>query len=189
MKLQFLLAVMCVLLNFTIGRPTVRFQLFHYYCVLLILYFHSAESYCVIYRMVEVGRMCHASSSSSGSPSAAEAPGRILTNWTTDLVSGMVVCVECQPTAAGPYNGDRCQGDGVYARQTRWAALTVPGCKGKWTMIAKPKDCQCLGQNYQHNGQEVHAQKSFIFVWILSTLWIGPISYVSYNGYQTRRRN
>lgn len=101
--------------------------------------------------------MCNAPSSINRTT-----PG--LTNWTTDLLSGMVICVECQPTAADPYNGDRCQGDGVYARQTRWAALTVPGCKGKWTMIAKPRDCQCLGRIHPHEGQEIHTQKSFIFV-------------------------
>lgn len=56
---------------------------------------------------------------------------------------GATVCVECQPLAMKRQLGTRCRGHGVYLRETRWNAVTVPGCHGKWVMQERHDDCKC----------------------------------------------
>jgi len=63
-------------------------------------------------------------------------------------VPGATVCVECQPLVmsgggGGAVGGGRCSGDGVLHRETRWAAVAVPGCRGKWIMTTAHAPCRC----------------------------------------------
>jgi hypothetical protein len=39
--------------------------------------------------------------------------------------------------------GGRCRGHGVLAKETRWDAVTVPGCRGRWVMKYRQEECQC----------------------------------------------
>jgi len=60
------------------------------------------------------------------------------------LVRGARVCVECQPLGMnGAGGGGRCPGHGVLRRETRWAAVAVPGCRGKWIMVTPHANCRC----------------------------------------------
>jgi len=75
----------------------------------------------------------------TGTPAEAE--------FTEHLVKGATVCVECQPSAMKRQLGTRCRGHGVARKQTRWKAVTVPGCRGRWVMKSRQDDCQCNVQN------------------------------------------
>jgi len=63
------------------------------------------------------------------------------------LVTGGTVCVECQPAAMKRQLGTRCRGHGVLRKQTRWKAVTVPGCRGRWVLKSRRDDCRCDVQN------------------------------------------
>jgi len=63
--------------------------------------------------------------------------------WATKLSAGTTVCVECQQVAMKKRLGVRCHGHGVYLKQTRFNAVTVPGCHGKWVMTSRHEDCSC----------------------------------------------
>ena len=36
---------------------------------------------------------------------------------------------------------------GVLRKQTRWKAVTVPGCRGRWVLKSRRDDCHCDVQN------------------------------------------
>ena len=74
--------------------------------------------------------------------------------WTKDLTVGTKVCVECQPFAMKRKLGVRCKGHGVYRRETRWSAIMVSGCRGKWRMLEKSEEGGC----------DAEKEVSFIFV-------------------------
>ena len=82
----------------------------------------------------------------SGTPAEAE--------FSEHLTKGATVCVECQPSAMSRQLGTRCRGHGVAGKQTRWKAVTVPGCRGRWVMRSRRDDCQC----------DVQSPTSFILV-------------------------
>lgn len=73
-------------------------------------------------------------------PSCKKTP---LGNWPKLLVPGAKVCVECQPLVMNGQLGGRCRGHGVFQRETRWTAVAVPGCHGKWIMTTQHAQCQC----------------------------------------------
>ena len=63
--------------------------------------------------------------------------GRVLT------MRGRTICVECQPSAMNKHLGDRCNGHGVFMKETRWNALNIPHCHGYWIMKSKHQQCTC----------------------------------------------
>ncbi|KAK6192854.1 hypothetical protein SNE40_004253 [Patella caerulea] len=63
--------------------------------------------------------------------------------WSEELKENQEVCVECQPTAMDVERGLRCIGHGVFDKQTRWSAIDVPHCHGKWMMTSKHEACVC----------------------------------------------
>lgn len=67
--------------------------------------------------------------------------------WPKKLVKGAVACVECQPLAMKGKLGGHCRGHGLYRKETRWTAVTVPGCHGKWVMTTAHEECQCDPEN------------------------------------------
>jgi hypothetical protein len=73
-------------------------------------------------------------------PSCRRTP---LGDWPKLLIPGVVVCVECQPMITNGQPATRCRGHGVYGRETRWDAVIVPGCHGKWIMKSPHTPCQC----------------------------------------------
>jgi hypothetical protein len=73
-------------------------------------------------------------------PSCRKSP---LGEWPKLLVPGATVCVECQPMVMNGQLGGRCRGHGVLNRETRWDAVIVPGCHGKWIMTTAHETCQC----------------------------------------------
>lgn len=70
-------------------------------------------------------------------------------DWTKQLVKGRQVCVECQPAVMKKKLGGRCRGNGVQAKETRWDAVTVPGCRGRWVMKSRQEECQCSSDDKQ----------------------------------------
>lgn len=101
-----------------------------------------------MFELTDVHPGCNlATSSMSGSNSPASADQSDLINWTGQLVKGASVCVECQPAAMKQKLGGRCRGHGVLAKQTRWDAVTVPGCRGRWVMKYRRENCQCSGSS------------------------------------------
>ena len=67
--------------------------------------------------------------------------------WATQLTKKTEVCVECESTAMKKKLGGRCKGQGVYLKETRWNAVTVPGCHGKWIRQTRDEPCQCDPDN------------------------------------------
>ena len=74
-----------------------------------------------------------------------------LSEWPRSLVAGARLCVECQPLVMGgsPATGRRarCTGHGVLDLETRWSAVGVPGCRGKWVMTTPHTNCRCPPDN------------------------------------------
>jgi len=98
-------------------------------------------SYCAQFRLTESRRSC------SRTP---------LSDWPKLLVPGARLCVECQPLVmSGGVGNGRCSGHGVLDRETRWSAVGVPGCRGKWIMTTRHANCRCPADN----------QFSFVLVW------------------------
>lgn len=87
----------------------------------------NRPSYCMKFEVTEVRGSCHKNADL----------------WSMDLQKGSTACVECQPMAMKKKLGNRCKGHGVYLKETRWNAVTVPGCHGKWTLQTRPENCQC----------------------------------------------
>lgn len=72
---------------------------------------------------------------------------RLFQDWARPLAKGATVCVECQQLAMKHKLGVRCKGDGVVNRETRWHAVTVPGCHGKWLMKQDHEEGACNKEN------------------------------------------
>lgn len=114
----------------------------------------TGKRYSAIYRLSEVVRMCNHTLENTSSPSAS--------NWTNEMTSGKLLCVECQSMAAKTSLGGRCQGDGAVGTETRWAAMTAAGCHGKWMLLGKAKDGACL--QTQKGNETLPSSSNFIFV-------------------------
>ena len=80
-----------------------------------------------------------------------------LVQWSKQLVKGASLCVECQALVMKDpqLGGGRCRGHGILNRETRWSAVAVPGCHGKWVMKTPHAECQCSPDE----------QLSFVLVW------------------------
>lgn len=74
-------------------------------------------------------------------------------HWATFLKAGDEVCVECQPFAMHKHLGMRCKGHGVLNQSTRWRAIDVPHCYGRWELKKRDK-CTC----------NIHQDISFILI-------------------------
>jgi len=94
---------------------------------------HGRGRYCMVFELTGVRRGCNV----TGTPAVAAAA------FTAGLVKGATVCVECQAAAMRRELGTRCRGHGVARKQTRWKAVTVPGCRGRWVMKSRADDCHC----------------------------------------------
>lgn len=92
-------------------------------------------AYCAKYEIVETRGACSNPLASGG--------GR----WTRSLQKGNTICVECQPHAMKRGLGTRCKGHGVYLKDTRWNAVTVSGCHGRWIMSEQQHECSCNPQD------------------------------------------
>merc|ERR1712004_326538 len=94
----------------------IRKNLFHHYRSNMII---KKPSYCAHFEITRSAHKCHKHTDN---------------NWARLMRNGVHVCVECQPNAMKSGLGNRCNGHGVYLEETRWSALTVPGCHGRWRM-------------------------------------------------------
>ncbi|CAM5100790.1 unnamed protein product [Natator depressus] len=83
----------------------------------------SLSSYCVYFRLKQVGAACH------------------LHWWSSQLMRERRVCVECRPDAVG--SGARCQGDGLEGARTFWTAPSIAGCQGSWIQESLQENCVC----------------------------------------------
>lgn len=93
---------------------------------------HNRPSYCATYELKEVRPGCQLHPKNHP--------------WTMTLTKGTSICVECQVMAMQKKLGGRCNGHGIYERETRWAAMGVPGCHGTWLMSSRRQDCECSDQ-------------------------------------------
>lgn len=75
-------------------------------------------------------------------------------SWANVLKINAEVCAECQPFAMHKHFGMRCKGHGVPGKVTRWRAIDVPHCSGKWELKTIDRACTC----------NVHQNKDFIFI-------------------------
>lgn len=76
------------------------------------------------------------------------------------LVKGARVCVDCQELAMKKKLGSRCKGDGSQGKDTRWNAVMLPGCHGKWKMVSRQEECSCVA----NRAQVTQNQSSFILL-------------------------
>lgn len=74
--------------------------------------------------------------------------------WAKMLKKGATICVECQQFAMHKRLGVRCKGHGALNKETRWDAVTTPGCHGIWTMSSAANNGPCPPSKEQ----------SFIFI-------------------------
>ncbi|XP_039361044.1 somatomedin-B and thrombospondin type-1 domain-containing protein-like isoform X4 [Mauremys reevesii] len=80
-------------------------------------------SYCVYFRLKQVGAACR------------------LHLWSSQLMRERRVCVECRPDAVG--SGARCKGDGLEGARTFWTATSIAGCQGSWIQESLHENCVC----------------------------------------------
>lgn len=89
-------------------------------------------SYCAKYEITNTRKSCNST---------------FFADWAPKLQKGVTVCVECQQLAMKKKLGIRCRGHGVYKKETRWNAATVPGCHGEWVMKTRHEECHCNPDN------------------------------------------
>ncbi|XP_019354715.1 somatomedin-B and thrombospondin type-1 domain-containing protein isoform X4 [Alligator mississippiensis] len=80
-------------------------------------------SYCVYFRLKQVGAACR------------------LHFWSSHLLRERRVCVECQGDAVG--SRSRCEGDGLQGARTFWTAASIAGCQGSWVQESLQETCMC----------------------------------------------
>nr|XP_014434841.1 somatomedin-B and thrombospondin type-1 domain-containing protein-like isoform X2 [Pelodiscus sinensis] len=80
-------------------------------------------SYCVYFRLKQVGAACR------------------LHLWSSQLQKERQVCVECRRDAVG--STERCEGDGLEHPRTFWTATTIAGCQGSWIQESLQENCVC----------------------------------------------
>lgn len=80
-------------------------------------------SYCVYFRLKQVGAACR------------------LHLWSSQLQKERQVCVECRRDAVG--STERCEGDGLEQTRTFWTATTIAGCQGSWIQESLQENCVC----------------------------------------------
>lgn len=99
-------------------------------------------SYCMEFELTSVRAACNATSEDGSDVTAADQPDQ--KRW---LVKGSMVCVECQTSAMRKKLGSRCRGHGVLLKETRWNAVTVPGCRGRWVLKSRKEECVCSAES------------------------------------------
>ena len=85
-------------------------------------------SYCATFEITETRKACNS---------------RFAKSWVASFEVGQRVCVECQSSAMKSRLGGRCKGEGVYEMDTKWNAVTVPGCHGMWKKVTQHQECEC----------------------------------------------
>lgn len=103
--------------------------------------FHLFYRYCGTYKITESSYKCTNTTQDHHA-------------WANVLKAGDEVCVECQPFAMHKHFGMRCKGHGVPGKVTRWRAIDVPHCNGRWELKTVERSCTC----------NVHKNKDFIFI-------------------------
>ncbi|KAK3084202.1 hypothetical protein FSP39_009963 [Pinctada imbricata] len=86
-------------------------------------------AYCATFKITETRTRCNTTVSDR--------------QWANVMQPGTEVCVQCDPFAMSKDLGTRCIGHGVNNHETKWKAVHVPYCNGKWVMISKHKECTC----------------------------------------------
>uniref|UniRef100_A0A8D8SFX0 Somatomedin-B and thrombospondin type-1 domain-containing protein n=3 Tax=Cacopsylla melanoneura TaxID=428564 RepID=A0A8D8SFX0_9HEMI len=76
-----------------------------------------SKEYCVVFQVIKISRACKKESHFSS------------------LREGGKVCVRCESQAMRPALGYRCPGHGTMDRSTRWSALSIPHCHGRWMRL------------------------------------------------------
>jgi hypothetical protein len=112
----------------------------------------TIQCFCDVY----VVRYCAQFELTETRPSCMKSP---TIQWSKSLTKGASLCVECQALVMkDPQLSDgRCRGHGILNRETRWSAVAVPGCHGKWVMKTPHAECQC----------DPEQTLSFVLVWTL----------------------
>ncbi|XP_030848395.1 somatomedin-B and thrombospondin type-1 domain-containing protein [Strongylocentrotus purpuratus] len=89
------------------------------------------KSYCVYFKLRHVNKRCYSDDAS----------------WTASLTKPKIACVECNRPAYG--TDGRCHGEGVIKEKTRFVAVDVKGCRGRWIQQSMEDDCKCdTGEDY-----------------------------------------
>ncbi|XP_076107912.1 somatomedin-B and thrombospondin type-1 domain-containing protein-like isoform X1 [Mytilus galloprovincialis] len=101
----------------------------------------TVTAYCGTYKITESSSKCTNTTQANHS-------------WANVLKINAEVCAECQPFAMHKHFGMRCKGHGVPGKVTRWRAIDVPHCSGKWELKTIDRACTC----------NVHQNKDFIFI-------------------------
>ncbi|GAV05651.1 hypothetical protein RvY_15750 [Ramazzottius varieornatus] len=96
----------------------------------------SSQEYCAHFEVTKASKRCK------------------LEVWTSNIKEGAQVCVDCQKGAMRKKLGYRCKGQGLLNTETRWSAMLVNGCHGKWLLKERKADCHC----------DVNDHNAFIFV-------------------------
>ncbi|XP_072163505.1 somatomedin-B and thrombospondin type-1 domain-containing protein-like [Diadema setosum] len=90
------------------------------------------NSYCVYFKLRRVNKHCYTDSNFQ---------------WTDSLTKSKTVCVECNRPAYG--TDGKCHGEGVRKEKSRFAAVDVPGCRGRWIQQSIEENCKCnTGADY-----------------------------------------
>lgn len=103
----------------------IRSNLFHHYKSNSII---TRPTYCARYEISSARKSCGTT---------------FFADWAPRMKEGSTVCVECQQLAMHRNLGVRCRGHGIYMRETRWNAVTVPGCHGEWVLKTRHEECRC----------------------------------------------
>nr|XP_054773120.1 somatomedin-B and thrombospondin type-1 domain-containing protein-like [Lytechinus pictus] len=89
------------------------------------------KSYCVYFKVRHVNKRCYTDSES----------------WTSSLRKPKIACVECDRPAYG--TDGHCHGEGTLKEKTRFVAVDVKGCRGRWIQQSIESDCKCnSGEDY-----------------------------------------
>lgn len=64
-----------------------------------------------------------------------------INTWPETIRKGVITCVQCSYPANG--DGGKCYGEGQQSKKSRWTAVDVPRCRGRWKQQSIVKDCTC----------------------------------------------
>lgn len=78
---------------------------------------HDYKQYFGVYELTDVRNACFLSS-----------------QWSRQMTNGMTICADCRALAMRRRLAGHCKGHGVPLRETRFVAVTIPGCHGRWRL-------------------------------------------------------
>ncbi|XP_038074585.1 somatomedin-B and thrombospondin type-1 domain-containing protein-like [Patiria miniata] len=84
------------------------------------------DSYCVYFKVTGRNKSCRSNRDSV---------------WANIIKKGTLVCVECTQPAFD--NDGRCRGEGTEGKRTRWSAVDLPKCRGRWVQTSIQEKCKC----------------------------------------------